>query len=79
MQTQTPQQVKQAISIRRLTVCSKAFGRLSGRHFVPFPILSLSGKWLQDTGFKIGHIVDIACEAGKLTITLSNEQQYVDK
>jgi hypothetical protein len=79
MQPQTPQQVKKAICIRRLTVCSKTYGRPSGRYFVPLPILSLSGKWLQDTGFKIGHIVDIVCEAGKLTITLANEQRYIDK
>lgn len=56
---------------RRLTICSKGFERLSGRRYVFFPALSLSGKWLQDSGFKIGHVVNISCEEGRLTITLS--------
>lgn len=63
---------------RHITVCSKGFERLSGQRWVFFPIISLSGKWLQDSGFKIGHIVDITCEEGKLTITLSKEQRYAN-
>lgn len=63
---------------RRITVCSKGFERLSGQRWVFFPIISLSGKWLQDSGFKVGHTVDITCEEGKLTITLSEEQRYAD-
>jgi len=59
---------------RRLTICSKGFERLSGRRYVFFPTLNLSGKWLQDSGFKIGHVVNISCEDGRLTITLSEEQ-----
>ncbi|HET8572273.1 MAG TPA: SymE family type I addiction module toxin [Edaphocola sp.] len=72
------EQPGKATQTRRITVCSKGFERLSGQRWVFFPIISLSGKWLQDSGFKIGHTVDIACEDGKLTITLSKEQRYAD-
>jgi hypothetical protein len=68
-----------AAQTRRMTVCSKGFERLSGQRWVFFPIISLSGKWLLDSGFKIGHVVDITCEEGKLTITLSKEQRYADQ
>ena len=77
MQTSKPLENK--LSARRITVCRKSFWRLSGQRYAPFPILSLTGKWLQDSGFKIGHVVDIACETGKLIITLSNEQPHIDK
>lgn len=70
--------LSKAVLTRRITVCSKGFERLSGRRCVFFPIISLCGKWLQDSGFKIGHTVDIACEDGKLTITVSKEQRYAD-
>lgn len=72
------EQSGKASQTRRLTVCSKGFERLSGQRWVFFPIISLSGKWLQDSGFKIGHIVDITCEEGKLIITLSKEQRYAN-
>jgi len=74
----TDEPLSKATSTRRLLVCSKGYERLSGQRYAFFPIISLSGKWLQDSGFKIGHTVDIACEDGKLTITVSKEQRYVD-
>lgn len=65
--------------IRRMTVCCKAFDRVNksqrGRPAL-FPSLRLSGKWLQATGFQIGHVVDIMCEQGRLTITIAKEQKY---
>lgn len=63
---------------RTITVCSKAFERANKERYALFPVLSLSGKWLQDSGFKIGHVVNIACEEGRLIITLSEKQPYVD-
>lgn len=63
---------------RRMTVCGKGFDRLSGQRCVFFPSINLSGKWLRDSGFKIGHTADIVCEDGKLTITVSKEQRYAD-
>ncbi len=37
---------------------------------IVLPSLLLSGKWLQDCGFRIGERVNVSCEAGKLVITL---------
>ncbi|MFT3747213.1 MAG: SymE family type I addiction module toxin [Agriterribacter sp.] len=62
--------------VRRITVCTKTSSRSTGQRAVQFPTLSLYGKWLQDTGFEIGHVVDIICEQGKLTITIAKEQRY---
>lgn len=59
---------------RRLTLSSKQFLRGMGmysRHYVHFPALLLAGKWLQDCGFKEGQHVDVSCEEGRLTITLT--------
>jgi len=74
----TDEPLSKAVPARRMTVCSKGFERLTGRRCVFFPIISLSGKWLQNSSFKIGHTVDITCEDGKLTITVSKEERYVD-
>lgn len=62
--------------IRRITVCCKTFTRFKSHQPALFPVLRLCGKWLQDSGFQIGHVVDIACEKGKLTITIAREQKY---
>jgi len=62
--------------IRRMTVCRYAFWGVNSRTATSFPALRLAGKWLQDTGFKPGHVVDIACEKGRLTITIAKEQKY---
>lgn len=66
-------------SVRRITVYSQTFSRESRPTAIRFPKLHLCGKWLQDTGFKIGQVVDIACEKGKLIITIAQEQKYPDK
>jgi len=62
---------------RQLTICGKSFIRehVNGG-YAYFPFINLCGKWLQDTGFKIGHVVDIAHEDGKLTITIAKEQRF---
>jgi len=65
--------------VRRITVYSQTFSRESRPTTIRFPKLHLCGKWLQDTGFKIGQVVDIACETGKLTITIAREQKYLGK
>jgi hypothetical protein len=67
----TPQQV----TTRRLTICNKAYARKKGR-YVSFPIISLNGKWLQQTGFRGGQVIDIACEECRLIITLAKEQRF---
>lgn len=61
---------------RQITICKKSFARAHNR-YVYFPEIYLRGKWLKDSGFKTGHIVDVACEEGKLVITLSKEQRWV--
>lgn len=63
-------------SIRRITVYSQTFSRLYGQSARRVPKLYLCGKWLQDTGFKIGQVVDIACEKGRLIISIAKEQKY---
>ncbi len=72
----TPQGTK---LVRRITVYSQTFSRESRPTAIRFPKLHLCGKWLQDTGFKIGQVVDIACETGKLIITIAQKQKYPDK
>ena len=60
---------------RKMTVCNKAFTRQSGPCKL-FPIIQLCGKWLQDSGFKAGHTIDIKCKDGKIIITKSAVQQF---
>ena len=43
---------------RQMTVCNKAFDRQRGP-YVFFPIIQLCGKWLQESGFKAGHTIDM--------------------
>jgi hypothetical protein len=58
---------------RRLTISGKYFARgsmgLYSGHYVYFPALLLTGKWLQSYGFMAGQRVTISCEAGRLIIT----------
>ena len=61
-------------SKRQMTICSKAFERVGG--YVQFPIIILSGKWLRESGFKIGQVIDIHYHSGKLTITIAQEQRF---
>ena len=60
---------------RRITICSKSFVRAS-RSYVSFPDIRLCGKWLEEAGFRSGHVIDICCERGRLVITLAREQRF---
>ncbi len=64
------------VPARRMTVCGKAFAQGYGRRCVYRPNINMSGQWLRDTGFKIGYTIDVVCERGKLTITLSKKQRF---
>ena len=66
---------EKAPKTRKMTVCNKGFAR-QGQYNAVFPSISLSGKWLQESGFKAGHVIDIACENCKLVITLAKEQRF---
>ncbi|MFD2921215.1 SymE family type I addiction module toxin [Terrimonas rubra] len=72
----TPQNPTPPVN-RQLTMSSKHFLRGVGiysRYYVHFPALLLAGKWLQDCGFKEGQQVNVSCEEGRLTITLTGKQ-----
>lgn len=69
----TPRIIK---PIRQMTVCCKASRGINNARPKLFPVLRLCGKWLQDSGFNIGHVVDIVCEQGRITITIANDQKY---
>ena len=56
--TATSKHPKKISATRRLTICSKGFPRRWGA-YINFLSINLSGKWLQENGFKIGHVVDI--------------------
>ena len=58
-----------------MTVCNKGFDRRSGTCTF-FPVIQLCGKWLQDSGFKAGHTIDISCENGKIIISKSELQRF---
>jgi len=66
-------ETKKATKTRRITICRTGFARQSGYAF--FPVINLMGKWLQDSGFRSGLVVDIAYSAGKLVITIAKEQR----
>lgn len=78
---ETPEQTAPKTKVRKLTVCSKRFPRMPaalGYHnvYIDFPAILLTGKWLRDSGFRSGHVVDVACWEGRLVITLSEEQRF---
>ncbi len=60
---------------RQLTICNKSYAR-ERDCYVFFPVITLSGKWLQKMGFKAGQVIDIACEDSKLIITIAQEQRF---
>ncbi|MFZ2782876.1 MAG: SymE family type I addiction module toxin [Sediminibacterium sp.] len=75
------QQETSAIKVRQMTVYNKHYRRQSSasnqyKGNILFPIISLSGKWLQESGFRAGHVIDIVCEDGKLTVTIAKEQRF---
>jgi hypothetical protein len=69
------EELENAPKIRKMTVCRKGFAR-QGSEYAVFHIISLSGKWLKESGFRAGHVIDIACEQGRLVITLAEEQRF---
>lgn len=71
------QQETSAVKVRQLTLCNKYFARVQSK-YVCYPELVLRGKWLRDSGFRAGHVVDIAYEDGKLTVTIAKEQRFED-
>lgn len=75
----TREEIINTPQVRKLTICNKSFRRVSryrSDRYVAFPVISLSGKWLQEQGFKSGQVIDITCEAGKLVITIAREQRF---
>ncbi len=44
--------------------------------YVFFPIISLTGKWLQQHGIEGGQVIDVTCHEGKLVITIAKEQRF---
>ncbi len=63
--------------VRRLTVLRRSLQR-GGTRYVEVPDIHLRGQWLAAHGFRSGHTVDVACEDGKLVITLSERQRFPD-
>ena len=66
---------KKGLSKRQMTFCSKTFRRENGR-YVKFPTLTLTGKWLKESGFKVGQVVDIQCKNTQLIITVADKQRF---
>lgn len=60
---------------RRIGICSPSYIPFKSRR-VPHPVIRLAGQWLQESGFCIGHVIEVACEQGRLTITLAPVQKY---
>lgn len=61
---------------RRLTVCNKGYERR--KRYNPsaiFPIISLTGKWLQQSGFRGGQILKVHCENRRLVITVEEDPE----
>lgn len=66
---------KKETKTRQLTVCNRILMRQGG-YAAYFPTISLTGKWLQKNGFRSGQTVDVACQRGKLVITVAKKQRY---
>lgn len=66
---------KKVLLKRQMTFCSKTFYRENGK-IVRFPTLTLTGKWLKESGFKIGQVVDIQYEKTQLIITVAENQRF---
>lgn len=73
----TQEEAATAARTRQVTICNKYFARVKNK-YVCFPELILRGKWLKESGFRAGHVVDIACEDCKLVITIAKEQRFED-
>ena len=72
----TTQQKHRSIT-RRMGICSSSYIPFKWRS-VPHPVIRLAGPWLQESGFGIGQVVKIACEPGRLTISLAPAQHPAD-
>ncbi|WP_078793004.1 SymE family type I addiction module toxin [Elizabethkingia meningoseptica] len=66
---------KKRFSKRQMTLCGKTFSRISC-NYVVFPVLTLTGKWLKESGFKVGQVVDIHYKTNKLVITIAETQRF---
>ncbi len=67
---------KKSLKTRKLTICNKYGGQKDGGA-IRLPIVVLSGKWLEESGFKPGHLIDVVyVENCKLTITLAKKQRF---
>ncbi|HIC8645973.1 SymE family type I addiction module toxin [Elizabethkingia meningoseptica] len=62
-------------SKRQMTICRKTFSR-ECTDYVSFPIITLTGKWLKESGFKVGQVVDIHYKTNKLVITIAETQRF---
>ncbi|MDE5487299.1 SymE family type I addiction module toxin [Elizabethkingia meningoseptica] len=58
-----------------MTICRKTFSR-ECTDYVSFPIITLTGKWLKESGFKVGQVVDIHYKTNKLVITIAETQRF---
>lgn len=72
-----------ATQTRRVTVQGKSFARGGPssylRYNVVYPSLLLSGKWLQQYGFRPGQAVIITCNHGRLEISPAGEDTGLNK
>lgn len=72
----TKDKTANTLKTRQMTICNKGFVRENGR-YVQFPLITLSGKWLKEHGFKAGQVIDIAYEEEcKLVITIAELQRF---
>jgi len=46
---------------------------ICGKNYEKVPQIKLQGNWLEEIGFAAGTPINVECQGGKLTITLSNE------
>lgn len=68
----TTQQKHRSIT-RHMSICSRSYIPFKSR-CLPHPVIRLAGEWLQESGFGIGQVVEIACEPGRITISLAPAQ-----
>lgn len=66
--------MKSSENTRRMKVYDKTMQRGThfqyGRYYVTFPEIRLTGKWMQECGFRPGQQIEITTEVHKLTITI---------
>lgn len=72
------------VTVRTVKVYQKSIARHSRFCYrrppaVIFPEINLMGKWLANCGFEIGHMIDVYCQDGQLTIKLAEHQPADDE